>query len=324
MSRFTKRVAALLCVLGFAFSGVSFAVEGTVNASALFVRKETSTESESLGKVYDGATVDVTGKVGDWYIINYKGERAYVFSEYVDMGDVEIQATMGTITGSSVNVRSAPGTDSPVLDRLLDGTAVTILGIEDSWYKIKFVDLVGYVHPDYLSVDDLVFTRWISNDDGSTSVSYTNDPVAAGNPANDLMTEAASESAPAPAPTTIGEAVVEYAKRYLGYTYVYGGNSPEKGFDCSGFTSYVYKQMGYTINRSSADQYKNGEYVPFDDLQPGDLVFFSRGSKAIGHVGIYVGDGCFIHATCPGDVVRITALSSEYYTTHYVGARRIA
>ena len=320
MKRFGKRVAALLCVMGFALSGMSFAVDGTVNASALFVRSETSTESQSLGKVYNGETVDVTGKVGDWYIINYKGETAYVFAEYVDMGDVEVQSSMGTITGSTVNVRSAPGTDNPVIDRLLDGTAVTILGIEDSWYKIKFLDLVGYVHPDYLSVDDLVFTHVIVGEDGTASVSYTNS-TAAEAPAS---SEAPAETVSAPAPTTIGESVVEYAKRYLGYSYVYGGNSPETGFDCSGFTSYVYAQMGYSINRSSSDQYKNGEFVPYDDLQPGDLVFFSRGSLAIGHVGIYVGDGCFIHATCPGDVVRITALSSSYYAARYVGARRIA
>ena len=305
MNRFTRRVIVLVCALCVVLSGMSFAVDGVVNASALFVRTETSTDSESIGKVYNGETVDVTGRVGDWYIVNYNGQSAYVFAEYVDMGDVQVQSSMGSITGSTVNVRSAPGTDNEILGRLMDGTMVTILAIEDGWYKIKFVDLIGYVHPDYLSVDGLVFTYMTVQEDGTTAVSYTNDPAPV-------------------AATTIGGQIVEYAYKYLGYAYVYGGESPEEGFDCSGFVQYVYAQMGYSLNRTASDQYENGVAVSDDDLQLGDLVFFSRGSKAIGHVGIYVGDGYFIHATSPGDVVRVTALSTDYYTTRYVGARRIA
>lgn len=306
MNRFTKRVVLLLMAAAILFTGMSLAVDGTINASALIVRSETSTESERLGKVYNGETIDVTGKVGEWYIINYNGETAYVFSEYVDMGDVQVQASMGTITGSTVNVRSAPGTDNEVVGRLIDGTMVNILSIEDGWYQIKFVDLIGYVHPDYLSVDGLVFTYLETQEDGSTTVSYTTEEVTQ------------------VAPTTIGGQIVEYAYKYLGTPYVYGGETPEEGFDCSGFVQYVYSQFGYKLNRTSEDQYENGTYVPYDELQVGDLVFFSRSGKVIGHVGIYVGDGYFIHATSPGDVVRVTALSTDYYTTRYVGARRIA
>ncbi len=123
----------------------------------------------------------------------------------------------------------------------------------------------------------------------------------------------------------MGAQIVDYAYQYLGYSYVYGGESPEEGFDCSGFVYYVYSQFGYSLNRTASDQYDNGTFVPYDQLELGDLVFFSpRGSMSIGHVGIYVGDGYFIHATSPGDVVRITALSTEYYTARYVGAKRIA
>ncbi len=304
MSRYTRRVVILFCALCVVLSGMSFAVDGVVNASALFVRTETSTEADSIGKLYSGETVDVTGRVGDWYIVNYNGQSAYVFAEYVDMGDVQVQSSMGSIVGSTVNVRSAPGTENEIVGRLMDGTMVTILGIESGWYKIQFVDLVGYVHPDYLSVDGLVFTYMTVQNDGTTSVSYTNDDMLAA--------------------TTIGAQVVEYAYKYLGYAYVYGGESPEEGFDCSGFVQYVYSQLGYSLNRTATDQYENGNAVSYDDLQLGDLVFFSRGSKPIGHVGIYVGDGYFIHATSPGDVVRVTALSTDYYTTRYVGARRIA
>lgn len=305
MSRYTRRVILLVCALCVVLSGMSFAVDGVVNASALHVRTETSTEADSIGRVYAGETVDVAGRVGDWYIVNYNGQAAYVFAEYVDMGDVQVQSSMGSIIGSTVNVRSAPGTDNEIVGRLMDGTMVNILAIENGWYKIKFVDLVGYVHPDYISVDGLVFTYMTVQDDGTTTVSYTNDDMLAA--------------------TTIGAQVVECAYKYLGYSYVYGGESPEEGFDCSGLVQYVYSQLGYSLMRTATDQYvNNGTDVPYDQLQLGDLVFFSRGSSAIGHVGIYVGDGYFIHATSPGDVVRVTALSTDYYTSRYVGAKRIA
>ena len=104
-------------------------------------------------------------------------------------------------------------------------------------------------------------------DDGTTTVSYTNDDMLAA--------------------TTIGAQVVECAYKYLGYSYVYGGESPEEGFDCSGLVQYVYSQLGYSLMRTATDQYvNNGTDVPYDQLQLGDLVFFSRGSSAIGHVGI--------------------------------------
>ncbi len=294
-SKFTK-VITLVGILALCLSGAALAVEGTVSdASALRVRSETSTESEVVGKLYDGETVEVTGKIGDWYIIQYDGVSRYVSAEYIDIGDVGVQNSMGTISGSSVNVRSGPSTDNEVLGKLLEGTNVSVIGIEDDWFKIKFVDLIGYVHPDYLSVNGLVLT--------SVATSST----AASTPEADK---------------TLAEKIVDYAYTYLGVPYVYGGESPD-GFDCSGFTQYVYSYFGYSLNRTSNDQYENGVYVAIDDLQLGDLVFFSSNVKPIGHVGIYVGEGYFIHATSPGDVVRVTDLSSEYYATRYVGARRI-
>ena len=122
---------------------------------------------------------------------------------------------------------------------------------------------------------------------------------------------------------TTGSAVVEYAKKFLGKKYVSGGSSPETGFDCSGFTCYVYKHFGYTLNRVSTDQAQNGTKVDKSDLKLGDLVLFSQGSRSIGHVGIYIGNNEFIHAANPQKGVIITSLSNSYYKTNYVTARRI-
>ena len=110
--------------------------------------------------------------------------------------------------------------------------------------------------------------------------------------------------------------VVGIALQYLGIPYVWGGSSPSTGFDCSGFTSYVFAQIGVYLPHHAASQYSMGTPVPYDQLAPGDLVFFS----GLGHVGLYMGDGLFVHAPHTGDVVKISSLADH---GSYVGARRL-
>jgi peptidoglycan DL-endopeptidase CwlO len=110
--------------------------------------------------------------------------------------------------------------------------------------------------------------------------------------------------------------VVGIALQYLGIPYVWGGSSPTPGFDCSGFVAYVYAQVGVSLPHHAASQYGYGTPVPYDQLAPGDLVFFS----GLGHVGIYIGGGQFVHAPHTGDVVRISSLAGH---GSYVGARRL-
>jgi cell wall-associated NlpC family hydrolase len=111
--------------------------------------------------------------------------------------------------------------------------------------------------------------------------------------------------------------VVGIAMRYLGVPYVWGGSTP-RGFDCSGFVSYVFAQMGISLPHSSYAQYGMGIPVSYSQLQPGDLVFFAGAS----HVGIYIGGGQFIHAPHTGDVVKISSMSGWYSST-FAGGRRI-
>jgi peptidoglycan DL-endopeptidase CwlO len=139
----------------------------------------------------------------------------------------------------------------------------------------------------------------------------------------DLATSEPSTSAPA-APTALPAApaakyggVVGIAMQYLGVPYVYGGSSPS-GFDCSGFIMYVYAQVGVSLPHNAAAQYGYGTPVDRSQLQPGDLVFFN----GLGHAGIYVGGGSFIHSPHTGDVVKISSLSGWYSST-WVGARRL-
>ena len=123
---------------------------------------------------------------------------------------------------------------------------------------------------------------------------------------------------------TVGAKVVSMAMPFLGTRYRSGGASPS-GFDCSGFTMYLYAKLGYSLPHSATAQYKNCGYaVAKSDLQPGDLVFFSDSSHAIGHVGIYIGNGQIIHARYSVGKITIDSLSASYYASRYVGAKRIA
>ena len=122
----------------------------------------------------------------------------------------------------------------------------------------------------------------------------------------------------APAPAARYGGVVGVAMQFLGTPYVWGGASPS-GFDCSGLIMYAYAQVGVSLPHHAASQYGMGVPVSRDQLQPGDLVFFN----GLGHAGIYIGGGQFIHAPHTGDVVKISSLSDSWYAATWVGARRL-
>lgn len=116
--------------------------------------------------------------------------------------------------------------------------------------------------------------------------------------------------------------VLNYARRFLGVGYRFGHSSPS-GFDCSGFTMFVYREAGINLPHSASSQANVGLAVSKDDLAPGDLVFFQTYKQGISHVGIYIGEGKFIHASSGSGYVTISSLSEDYYTARYRGATRI-
>jgi len=147
--------------------------------------------------------------------------------------------------------------------------------------------------------------------------------AAAQNPAPTTTTTAPVSSptsgAPAPPANSLGEQAVQIAMGELGVPYVWGGASPS-GFDCSGLTMWVYAQLGIHLDHYTVSQFNAGPHVAESDLAPGDLVFFEPG---IGHVGIYIGNGEFIHAPHTGTVVQISSLSDSWYAAEYQGATRV-
>ena len=131
------------------------------------------------------------------------------------------------------------------------------------------------------------------------------------------------QAVPTVAPTSsTREKIVNYAKQFLGRPYVYGSSGP-KSFDCSGFTGYVFRQYGISLNRSAAGQASNGKTISRSDLLPGDLLLFHTTRDGISHAGMYIGNGQFIHASSGGGKVMISPLNSGYYDSRLVAAKRV-
>lgn len=232
---------------------------------------------------------------------------------------------IGYVKADGLNIRKEPTTSSEAIHSLSFNSKVKITGEIDGWYRIDYNNQVGYVSQKYVSDTKLPETTARGGYDRTTASSEEN--TVANQEAveeNQVETEEEQEEESTASASSEGNDVVEFAKKYLGYKYVAGGSSPSTGFDCSGFTTYVFRNFGVSLNRSSKDQIKNGTAVSKSNLQPGDIVIFkNQGKTAIGHVGIYIGNGNFIHAANKKEGVVITTLSSSYYSQRYVGARRV-
>ena len=125
-----------------------------------------------------------------------------------------------------------------------------------------------------------------------------------------------------PGPSQVGDAIVAAAKHFLGIKYTWGGTTPKTGFDCSGIIQYVFRKFGITTPRVSQDQFKGGQAVRNGQQRPGDLIFFRHADGQVGHVGILLGNGKFLHAPHRGDVVKISNLAG--YGLPVAGIRRYA
>ncbi len=214
------------------------------------------------------------------------------------------------INVNSAYVRSEASTSGSIVTTLIKDTDVKVTGESGDWYKVEYGTYSGYIYKDLLS-DNKSGTTNRSGETLTRNIEKNND-TESGN--NNIETTSSK-----------GEEIVAYANQYLGCSYVYGGSGPST-FDCSGFTMYVYKHFGYSLSHSATAQSYEGTAVAKEDLQPGDLVFFSdyQTLEGIGHCGIYIGNGEFIHASSgSGYCVKVSNLLSGSYNTRYVTARRL-
>ena len=221
------------------------------------------------------------------------------------------------VSAETLNMRETADNDAKLINQLKANTKVTVIETTGTWSKIKVNGKTGYVASKYLSDKKVDITSRSEDLDRGNNDSQEEDK-------KNTQTEKETNTSDSNSSTLSGNGIVACAKKYLGCKYVSGGASPSTGFDCSGFTSYVYKQCGISISRTSGAQASNGTAVSKLNLQPGDLVIFNNKSNtSIGHVGIYIGGNTFIHAGNSGTGVIMTSLSDSYYSARYVTGRRI-
>ena len=201
----------------------------------------------------------------------------------------------------NLNVRSDQSATSSKLGILSKGEKVT--GIDKGeWVEFTFNGKTGYVIKSYLSATKPAAEQPKANNNSGNST-----------PAK---TEKQSYSSDI-------DKVIDLALAQVGKPYIWASANPNIGFDCSGLVYYVYKQVGISLNRTSYTQINNGVSVDSKDLRKGDLVFFNNGGGRISHVGIYIGNNQFVHASSPGTGVIVSKLFGSYFGNTYVGARRI-
>ena len=258
--------------------------------------------------------IEVSSEVNGWSYITAGNIKGWVRTEKIvekDEEEVEENSSqkIGYISATSINFREEANTSSNIISSLTRNTQVRVLKVEDGWAKIEYNGTKGYVSNKYISDKKVETTsRSAVNRKAKTTTNANTD--------SSVGTDTASQG------NATGSEIVAFAKKYLGYKYVYGGSTPS-GFDCSGFTSYVYKHFGYSLNRTSSGQASNGKAVSKSDLQVGDVICFARssGSSKVGHVGIYIGGGQFIHAANARKGVIISNVDGAGF--YYVCARRI-
>lgn len=213
----------------------------------------------------------------------------------------------------TARVRETPSKTSDIVAILDEDDVVTIVAEEGEFYKIKTNEISsGYISKSLVKEKDVTSRSLTEERTDTVSVEE-----------NEALNEALSQET---TPSTKGSEIVEFAKQFLGYPYVLGCSSPESGFDCSGFTRYVFGNFGYKLGSVAASQTSLGAVVERENLQTGDLILFYNEAKTkIGHCGIFMENGDFIHSANPQRGVVIDNLNTNsYYSERFVTARRIA
>ncbi|CAH2214272.1 C40 family peptidase [Tepidibacter aestuarii] len=286
MKKIVAPALAMIISLTFNISKPSASTyeEAQINANNLNVRSENNLNANIITKVNSGQRYLILEEQEGWYKIKLNSsQEGWVSSQY----STKKQA-VGVVNGNNVNVRSSNTTASDSIAILNTGNEVTILDKNEDWYKVQInEEQTGYIYHSLIDIkrDNMNVTR------GSS----------------DKLTK-----------------LYEVAQSKLGSKYVWASSGPNT-FDCSGFTMYVYKNgAGIDLPHSSKAQSSVGTAVSKDQLRLGDLVFFDTSrNSSIGHVGMYIGNGNFIHASSAKANVMISSLSEGYYQKTYVTARRV-
>ena len=301
---------------------------GKINAYCVNLRSAPNTSSSIVAQAYEGAKAYIIGMNNGWYKVIYQDETAYVRSDLLDLTEYpyENKASSNTpkyfVKGKAIG--SAPST-APQAPEVETPTMEAPAEVPSTGTPVSGQAVV--------TCSGLYLRAKPTTSSAALTIAYRNETVSLlakdgdwykvsfkgkeGYMHGDYLSSSGAVA------STKGQQIVETAKKYQGVPYVWGGSSPN-GFDCSGFVQYVARECGFNIGRTVPQQWPYGTQVSRDELQPGDIVFFAGTyTSGLSHVGIYVGDGQFIHAPSSGDVVRIVSMETSYYNSHFYGARRL-
>ena len=248
----------------------------------LNVREEPGEDGKIIGKMTNNAACDILGRDGDWVHIKSGKVEGYCHSDYLLTGQRALMRAQEVIvleaesTSGGLRVREEPSTESGILTLMGEGERLEVVEEEkDGWIKVMVDDQEGYISAEFAEIKEELDTAMTI-----TELLY-------GQGVSDVRVD-----------------LCQYAKQFVGNPYVWGGTSLTKGADCSGFVLSVYSKYGYSLPHSSAAQSKMGTKITLAQAKPGDLIFYSNGSR-VNHVAIYIGGGMIVHASNPRTGIRL-------------------
>ncbi len=275
------------------------------------VRSAPNTDSEVVGKMYDGSVaqiLSVAGENGEWFQVVSGNVEGYIKAEYFIYGEDAVSAIDDYVTryvvvqADRLNVRAEPDISSGRIGYIDNGERVKLIEWGDEWSKVDYaVEHTGYVASEYVTVaEEFIYAKSIEEE--QAELAALQELQARTQASEEAAPERAVVTTPPPQTNfaTVSElrgAVVNYAMQYLGNRYVHGGQSLASGTDCSGFTCYVYKEFGYSLSRTPQGQYTSaGRGIDMSEIEPGDVICYSSNGSTCTHVGLYIGNGQIIHA----------------------------
>lgn len=262
----------------------------------LNVRKEPSESGKLVGKMPKDSACEILSVEGQWAHIVSGEVEGYVHTDYLFMGveaklkAAEVIKPTAVVQVDALKVRESANTESQVLTTVPKGEEMEYVETIGEWVKVSMDGEEAYVFGEYVVIEEKL----------KTAITMTE--LRYGEGVSDVRVD-----------------LCEYAKQFLGNPYVWGGTSLTKGADCSGFVLSVYKKFGYKLSHSSRAQAKEGTKISYSEIQPGDLIFYTK-NGTINHVAIYIGNGQVIHASSPETGIKI---SKYNYRTPYCYVRII-
>ncbi|WAM34550.1 C40 family peptidase [Caldicellulosiruptor morganii] len=312
-----KALFATLLLALFLSTGTTVFAKTAQATATINIRSSPSTSAKIVGVFPKGFKAQVISTSGEWTKISYDGVVGYVKTDYImitnDNSKANSKKALSTsdqvfyqtavVLKDNARLRSDKSTSSKIVKTLSKGSKVYVLSREQNgWIKVKTSDgVIGYMAYYLLKINGASSSKTVSRGgyDREDKINYNG---------------------------SLADRIIGFAKNFLGIRYRYGGSSPSTGFDCSGFVQYVFRNFGIHLERTAADMAaSNGVRISPDELRPGDLVFFDTdgGRNYINHVGIYIGNGMYIHASSARRCVTISDLTSKYGTSFMMAKRVI-